>query len=431
MVKKIIPLITSSIVLFFFISNSFADLVAYDQFRETQEILKRQAETYKSSYIRKAYTGLDIIVNDKNQIEIVGVSKGSPAEIAGIEPGDIITKVDGRTFKDRKELFKIYNTLSPGDYVRLEIQRDGKTLEIRYQLEEYYVPYDNYVMMELISKEIPIRLAVIPNDIIVKMDNPAFKKALDEHKKFIITSVTEMIEGIIVRSYAPQSKVMVIDRQHTEKMLNELKFQESGLVSEKYRMKLGDVLGATHLLIIDCTFTEDNAGQQNILMKRKLIEVKSGKVLATVIAIETKERYTAEQRDLVAYYNDELAKKIFPLEREAMEAYSSVTGSNFKDDNTLYVTLVNVVIPKYEVVVQLLSNISPQNSELKEIHRLYVEGAKFQLQGFHNTKTAIETNNSELIQQANVNLNMGRTKIEEWGNKIKELAIKQGLQLYK
>jgi hypothetical protein len=110
--------------------------------------------------------------------------------------------------------------------------------------------------------------------------------------------------------------------------------------------------------------------------------------------------------------------------RAGQDAYSSVIGSNFKNDSTLHLTPVTVVISKYGIVVQPLSSISPQNSGLNETHRLYVEGANLRLQGFQNAKTALETNNRELIQKASLTLNMGRMKIEEWGNKIKELGAK-------
>ena len=40
----------------------------------------------------------------------------------------------------------------------------------------------------------------------------------------------------------------VIDRHKTETLLNELMFQQSGVLKSETQTKLGEILGATHLL---------------------------------------------------------------------------------------------------------------------------------------------------------------------------------------
>jgi 2-alkenal reductase len=58
------------------------------------------------------------------------ITPGSPAEAAGIEPGDIITAIDSTRIDIEHPLNAVLAQYSPGDTVTLEILRDGETLSI-------------------------------------------------------------------------------------------------------------------------------------------------------------------------------------------------------------------------------------------------------------------------------------------------------------
>lgn len=60
----------------------------------------------------------------------------SGAYKAGIEQGDIITKIDGKPVKDRTELDEIKNKHKPGDTIPIEIYRDGQTKTLQVKLIE-------------------------------------------------------------------------------------------------------------------------------------------------------------------------------------------------------------------------------------------------------------------------------------------------------
>lgn len=67
---------------------------------------------------------------------IVEVVAGSPASEAGIEPGDIIVKLNGQEIKDIDGgLAKVINELKVGQSVPVEIWRDGETKEISVTME--------------------------------------------------------------------------------------------------------------------------------------------------------------------------------------------------------------------------------------------------------------------------------------------------------
>lgn len=59
---------------------------------------------------------------------------GGPADKAGVEPGDIITKIDGTTIDQGASLTSIIGQDSVGQTVTLTVQRNGKTLELKATL---------------------------------------------------------------------------------------------------------------------------------------------------------------------------------------------------------------------------------------------------------------------------------------------------------
>ena len=63
-----------------------------------------------------------------------GVVAGSPADKAGIEPGDIITAIDGRTITRADDLVVAIRAKAPGDTVTLTVKRDGKEQDIKVTL---------------------------------------------------------------------------------------------------------------------------------------------------------------------------------------------------------------------------------------------------------------------------------------------------------
>jgi len=69
---------------------------------------------------------------------VVEVIEGSPAESAGIEPGDIITKFDGEDVRDTNGgLADLISKKKPGQSVSIEVWRDGETLQLSTNLSEF------------------------------------------------------------------------------------------------------------------------------------------------------------------------------------------------------------------------------------------------------------------------------------------------------
>ena len=61
---------------------------------------------------------------------VEGVQAGLPAEKAGVEAGDIITKVQGKTVERFSDLPRLVGMVKPGEKVRLEVFHDGKLKDV-------------------------------------------------------------------------------------------------------------------------------------------------------------------------------------------------------------------------------------------------------------------------------------------------------------
>lgn len=66
---------------------------------------------------------------------IGGVYEGTPAERAGLRPGDVIEAIDGDPLPSFEALRARVGSKSPGDVVKLRVRRDGSTLELLATLE--------------------------------------------------------------------------------------------------------------------------------------------------------------------------------------------------------------------------------------------------------------------------------------------------------
>ncbi|MEO3763077.1 trypsin-like peptidase domain-containing protein [Streptomyces sp. B8F3] len=64
------------------------------------------------------------------------VTPGGPADSAGIEPGDVITGVDGEAVHNGEELIVKIRSRSPGDDLSLTVERDGEELSVDVTLGE-------------------------------------------------------------------------------------------------------------------------------------------------------------------------------------------------------------------------------------------------------------------------------------------------------
>lgn len=99
------------------------------------------------SFASKAYLGVEYqmisrqsaLLNEVPQGAYVqSVVEGSPAEKAGIQDDDIITKIDGETLSDNEDgLAGVVAKKKSGQQVQIELWRDGKTETVSATLSEF------------------------------------------------------------------------------------------------------------------------------------------------------------------------------------------------------------------------------------------------------------------------------------------------------
>lgn len=136
------------------------------------------------------------------------------------------------------------------------------------------------------------------------------------------------------------------------------------------------------------------------------------------------------QDELLLYLNSDLSTA-HELEKKAVSAYEGVTGANFSNDQELYNTLINEVIPNYEKFLDELNSVKIKNEALKEIHDIYIEGAQIQYEAFTIIIKALETQDQALITEANEKLEKGRTLIQDYVTKLEQLAQEHNVTIDK
>lgn len=62
---------------------------------------------------------------------IAGVMRSSPADQAGVKPGDVLLSIDGKPVKDAQVMLDLIAALSPGNKARFGFKRAGKPIEIQ------------------------------------------------------------------------------------------------------------------------------------------------------------------------------------------------------------------------------------------------------------------------------------------------------------
>lgn len=101
--------------------------------------------------VERAYAGMryrmitpevrvDYKLEQKQGALVIGddaIAAGSPADKAGVRPGDIITKVNGRTVGEHGGLTSLISEYAPGDTIQLVVLRQGKETMLTITLQAY------------------------------------------------------------------------------------------------------------------------------------------------------------------------------------------------------------------------------------------------------------------------------------------------------
>jgi serine protease Do len=104
----------------------------------------------KQGRIIRGYLGIqtralqpDETSSDSDGVTVAGVTPGSPAAQAGVQPGDVIQKFDGRDVKNFSGLRTLVAQTPLNKQVDLEVLRNGKPLKVKTQIKEQPIDYQS------------------------------------------------------------------------------------------------------------------------------------------------------------------------------------------------------------------------------------------------------------------------------------------------
>jgi putative serine protease PepD len=89
--------------------------------------------------VRHAYVGVELNPSSTGGAQISpinGVAPGSPASSAGLEPGDVVTAINGKRIVSTQQFIETIDTYSPGQTITLPVRRDGATKTLKLTLGE-------------------------------------------------------------------------------------------------------------------------------------------------------------------------------------------------------------------------------------------------------------------------------------------------------
>lgn len=191
----------------------------------TEYISKEDMEDYTSQLMGN-YVGIGIymVLNEEyNLIQVLAPIKESPAEKAGLLPGDLITKIDGIEYSG-DQMTAASNKIKgeAGTKVKLEIFRAGQTMEV-----------------ELTRSEIHM--------------NPITAKVLEQDKKIGYIEFASFDEGT---GEEFKNKFEQLKNQNIEGLVIDLRNNGGGLVSEA--LQIADyIVNKGDTLLVTVNKTED------------------------------------------------------------------------------------------------------------------------------------------------------------------------------
>ncbi len=154
-------------------------------------------------------------------VVIMGIDARGPAAKSELEPEDVVTAVDGKPVSTAQDLKKEIRVKKSGEFVSLDVVRDGRKIKVKVQPEEY--PEDRFAANRSSrspSSEVSSRLGVT-----VKTLTAEVAKEFDvERIEGVI--VTEVEEGSLAakRGIKPGDIITKVDRK---KITNPREFRDA------------------------------------------------------------------------------------------------------------------------------------------------------------------------------------------------------------
>lgn len=145
---------------------------------------KEEYESYETSMMGQ-FEGVGVTFNEdeKGRYVVLETTEGSPADKAGIKPGDVITKVDGKTF-DTIDKAAAAMRGKKGTKVTVTVKRDGEE-------KDFKMTRDEIKMKTVDSEVLDGNIGYIKISAFEDQTDEDFEKVLDEMEK-------NQVKGLII-----------------------------------------------------------------------------------------------------------------------------------------------------------------------------------------------------------------------------------------
>jgi putative serine protease PepD len=78
--------------------------------------------------VQHAYVGVELNANSNSGgAQISSITPGSPAESVNLQPGDVVTAINGKAISSTEQFIETVDTYSPGQKIQLTVNRGGQT----------------------------------------------------------------------------------------------------------------------------------------------------------------------------------------------------------------------------------------------------------------------------------------------------------------
>ncbi|MGB2907842.1 MAG: PDZ domain-containing protein [Candidatus Aminicenantaceae bacterium] len=190
---------------------------------------KVSTEIRETGKVRRGWMGVDLIVNDKGEVEVYAVTEDSPAEDAGVQEGDVLLAIDGQEIIDREMLAQEIRMHTPGDEVELRVKRKNQEQEIGIELGEY----SQLAIAREFEFEFPQLFQMKPGEIPENFFKAAPSRLLNwvsEDRKFI---------GVLIQQMNPELAEFFGVDDGVGLLITKV---EEDTPAEKAGLKVGDVI---------------------------------------------------------------------------------------------------------------------------------------------------------------------------------------------
>jgi len=232
-------------------------------------------------------------------LSIKKVIQDGLAARAGLVSGDKIVSASNGKIGSCEEFVSVISGAA-GKKIPIKVQRSGSLKKINIKPEPVEADFDAQVLVkmeEMLTCGEQINLLVLSEKVTYdsnpevylptmkdKDKKQSFEAAIKEQEllgKKISENVMNRINSYYLANlkWAPNFKIL--ERTLTPTILKELKFQQTGAVSQKTSKKIGNLTGASHILLIS-NFVETKNMKSGAIyhLTQKLVDIERGETLA-------------------------------------------------------------------------------------------------------------------------------------------------------